>query len=66
MSSGPGLETTLTADQVARINRYGSRRRVPVSEILFRPGQHIGDFFVIESGMVEIERPATPDSPPPY
>ena len=53
----------LTDEQIARIRRFGSRRRTARGDILFQPGKMGQDLVVVESGAVDIERPATPDAP---
>ncbi len=53
----------LTAEQIARIRPYGRRQPVAPGDILFAPGQQGQELVVVEAGAVDIERPATPDSP---
>jgi thioredoxin reductase (NADPH) len=48
---------TLSADQIARIARYGARRRVQRGELLFDQGTEGASFYVIISGALEIVRP---------
>lgn len=53
----------LTADQVVRVQSFGARHRMTAGQVLFGPRHPTQDFFVIESGTVEVERPATTDAP---
>src|SRR5262245_42814065 len=48
---------TLSADQIARIARYGTRRTVRRGELLFDQGTENPSFFVVLSGALEIVRP---------
>jgi thioredoxin reductase (NADPH) len=48
---------TLSADQIARIARYGTRRRVRRGELLFDQGTENVSFYVILSGALDILRP---------
>jgi thioredoxin reductase (NADPH) len=48
---------TLSADQIARIARYGTRRPVHRGELLFDQGTENVSFFVVLSGALEIVRP---------
>jgi len=48
---------TLSADQIARIARYGTRRPVRRGELLFDQGTENPSFFVVLSGALEIVRP---------
>jgi thioredoxin reductase (NADPH) len=48
---------TLSADQIERIARYGTRRRVQRGELLFDQGTEHLSFYVIVSGSLEIVRP---------
>jgi thioredoxin reductase (NADPH) len=53
----------LTPDQFAELAARSTAHDVVVGEELFRVGDCDYDFILIESGEVEIIRPATPDSP---
>ena len=63
MSGAPLVERpeqtfpTLKAEQIARIERYGTRRRVRRGELLFDQGSEGVSFFVILSGKLEVVRP---------
>ena len=48
---------TLSTDQIARIARYGTRRRVRRGEILFDQGTEGISFYVVITGSLEILRP---------
>lgn len=48
---------TLTSDDVARIQAYGTRRAIAVGERLFAPGDRDYDFFVIVDGEVAVVQP---------
>jgi thioredoxin reductase (NADPH) len=45
---------TLDADQLAALERFGTRRRVAAGDVLFAEGDASYDFFVILSGLVDI------------
>ena len=47
----------MSADQIARIARYGTRRRVHRGELLFDQGTENVSFYVVLSGALEIVRP---------
>jgi thioredoxin reductase (NADPH) len=53
----------LTAAEIAVVQRYGVRASVEPGDVLFSPGMARQDFFVVESGEVEIRRPATTGTP---
>jgi thioredoxin reductase (NADPH) len=48
---------------LVRLRAYGTSHPVECGDILFAPGQPNENFVVIESGTVDVERPATPDAP---
>jgi thioredoxin reductase (NADPH) len=48
---------TLTPEQIARIERHGTRRKVKRGELLFDQGSEGISFYVILSGALEIVRP---------
>ena len=48
---------TLSAEQIARIERHGTRRRVTRGEVLFEQGAEHVPFFVVLEGALEIVRP---------
>jgi thioredoxin reductase (NADPH) len=48
---------TLTPEQIARIERHGTRRKVRRGELLFDQGSEGISFYVILSGALEVVRP---------
>src|SRR5262249_47865095 len=48
---------TLSQEQIARIERLGTRRRVHRGEVLIEQGTENPSFYVILSGSVEVVRP---------
>jgi thioredoxin reductase (NADPH) len=48
---------TLTPEQIARIERLGTRRKVKRGEVLFDQGSEGVPFYVILSGALEVVRP---------
>lgn len=66
MSDGPDFTAEfppLTDAQVAAVARRGSRHETVVGEVLYAAGDRGYDFIVIESGEVDVVRPAMPDAP---
>lgn len=57
------LWPTLTAAQIARIERHGRRRSLAAGEVLIEAGQHEFPFFVVTDGEVVVEQPSC-DGPP--
>jgi thioredoxin reductase (NADPH) len=53
----------LTDEQIASFARRGARHETTVGEVLYRAGDRGYDFIVIESGEVDVVRPAMPDAP---
>ena len=51
-----------TPDEMQIVRGFGNRTRVAAGELLFAAGDVGQAFIVIESGEVEIVRPATPDA----
>ncbi len=62
-TAAPGVERpeqtfpTLSPDQIARIARHGTRRRVHRGELLFDQGTENVSFYVILSGALAVVRP---------
>jgi thioredoxin reductase (NADPH) len=50
------LWPTLTAAQIARIEKHGRRRALAPGEVLIEAGQHDFPFFVVTDGEVVVER----------
>lgn len=48
----------LTAAQIARLEKHGTKRRTRANEVLAEPGERHRDFLVVLSGTVEILRPS--------
>jgi thioredoxin reductase (NADPH) len=48
----------LTPDQVARVSTHGRRRRVERGEVLVGVGMPVPNFFVVNSGTIEVVQPA--------
>jgi thioredoxin reductase (NADPH) len=60
-STGPGLfSTTLAPDLLAALARRGSRVETAAGEVLYAAGDRDYDFVVVESGEVDVLRPAMP------
>ena len=53
----------LTSDQFAILARYGDRTTVAAGDVLYSAGDPDYDFIVVESGQVEVVRPAMPGAP---
>lgn len=53
----------LTPDQFAVLAKYGERATVSAGEVLYAAGDPDYDFIVVESGEVEVIRPAMPGAP---
>jgi thioredoxin reductase (NADPH) len=53
----------LTAEQLAAVARRGTRHVTAAGEVLYRAGDRGYDFIVIETGEVDVLRPAMPDAP---
>ncbi|MBV9077604.1 MAG: cyclic nucleotide-binding domain-containing protein, partial [Methylobacteriaceae bacterium] len=51
----------LTDEQVERASRFGREERLPRGAILFTPGEHRVDFFLVREGFIEITDPQRPD-----
>ena len=51
----------LTDDQWQRLSSYGTPDHVPAGSWIFRAGDEVCDMILVESGRVEIVRPATAD-----
>src|SRR5215216_3718165 len=47
----------LTAVQIARLEKHGTRQRTRANEVLSEPGDRNRNFLVVLSGTVEIVRP---------
>ena len=66
MSIEPGVTADfplLTGEQIASIARRGTRHATSSGEVLYRAGDRGYDFIVVESGEVDVLRPAMPDAP---
>ena len=66
MSVGPGMTADLpllTGAQIAAVARRGTRHETNAGEMLYQAGDRGYDFIVIESGEVDVVRPAMPDAP---
>lgn len=61
--SDPTPDPTLTSEQLAALAGRGSRVATSVGEILYSAGDRDYDFVVVESGEVEVVRPAMPGDP---
>jgi thioredoxin reductase (NADPH) len=65
MSAGPSAPAgspPLTPEQIASIARRGVRRETVAGELLYVAGDRGYDFILIESGEVDVVRPAMPDA----
>src|SRR5436190_6255148 len=66
VSVGPGMTADLpllTGAQIAAVARRGTRHETNAGEMLYQAGDRGYDFIVIESGEVDVVRPAMPDAP---
>ena len=66
MSGGPSVPADfplLTDEQIASVARRGVRHETTIGEVLYQAGDRGYDFIVIESGEVDVVRPAMPDAP---
>lgn len=54
---------TLTAQQLGELTRRGTRAETSAGEILYSAGDRDYDFVVVESGEVDVVRPAMPGDP---
>ncbi|MCW2572556.1 MAG: FAD-binding protein [Frankiales bacterium] len=61
--SDPADFPMLTGEQIAAMARRGRRHETGVGELLYQAGDRGYDFIVIESGEVDVLRPAMPDAP---
>jgi thioredoxin reductase (NADPH) len=52
------LWPTLTAAQIARVEKYGKRRQVQAGDVLIEAGQEEFPLFVVVDGELEVVRPA--------
>jgi thioredoxin reductase (NADPH) len=52
------LYPTLTPAQLARIAPHGHRRQVARGEVLVQPGEQTTRLFIVESGRIDVVRPA--------
>lgn len=59
----PAVSPTLAAGQLASLSARGKRVSMSVGETLYAAGDRDYDFIVLESGEVDIWRPALPGSP---
>jgi thioredoxin reductase (NADPH) len=57
-ANAPLLFPTLTAEQIARIAAHGVLRSITRGEVLIESGQSDVPFFVLQSGAIEVVRPA--------
>jgi thioredoxin reductase (NADPH) len=57
------LSPLLSAEQLARIGRYGEPQHVEAGEVLYGPGDKSYDLIVLDDASVEIVQPATQDEP---
>ena len=53
----------LSPEQFAILARYGDRTEIAVGDVLYSAGDPDYDFIVVESGEVEVLRPAMPGAP---
>ena len=53
----------LTPEQFAILARYGERASVSAGDVLYSAGDPDYDFIAVESGEVEVVRPAMPGAP---
>jgi thioredoxin reductase (NADPH) len=53
----------LTPEQFAILGRYGDRTEAAAGDVLYSAGDADYDFIVVESGEVEVVRPAMPGAP---
>jgi thioredoxin reductase (NADPH) len=61
--SDPADFPLLTDEQIATVARRGTRHETGVGDLLYQAGDRGYDFIVIESGEVDVLRPAMPDAP---
>jgi thioredoxin reductase (NADPH) len=54
---------TLTATQLATLERRGGREHTAAGDVLYTAGDRDFDFIVVESGEVDVIRPAMPGEP---
>jgi thioredoxin reductase (NADPH) len=59
----PWLFSPLTPEQLTALTRRGTRAETKVGEILYAAGDRDYDFIVVESGEVDVVRPAMPGDP---
>lgn len=62
-SADPGSFPTLTPGQLSALTRRGTRAQTSAGEVLYSAGDRDYDFIVVESGQVEVMRPAMPGDP---
>ncbi len=59
MTADPAASPELTTEQFARLVSYGRAHSVTAGQTLIAAGDTDADLIVVETGMVEVVRPAT-------